>query len=83
MQAFLDWLAASPLASFLKVFLSTLAVAAVADWSDNGVIDFGNWQVWVIAACVAAVPLIINAANPQYPLYGRGKAVAAVEVVEK
>lgn len=80
MDKFLNWLAASPLASFLKVFVATLIVAAVADWQDNGIIDFSNWETWVLAAVIAAAPLIVNWLNPKFTLYGRGKAAVTVVV---
>lgn len=70
------WLAKSPIASFVKVFVAVVLGAAVADWASSGSIDFANAQTWIIAALVSALPPVINWLNPVYPLYGRGKAVS-------
>jgi len=67
---FLDWLAVSPLATAGKTFIAVVLSAAVADWATGGAISLANWEAWVIAACVSAVPLIVNALNPQDPRYG-------------
>lgn len=77
---FWTWLATSPLATFLKVFVAVYIGAAVSEWAATGAITLSDWQDWVIAALVAAIPVIINWLNPQYFLYGRGKADAVVEV---
>lgn len=83
MQKFLTWLASSPLATFAKVFVAVYIGAAVSEWAATGAITLTDYQDWIIAALVAAIPVVINWLNPQFPLYGRDKAVAAVEVVEK
>lgn len=72
MEKFLVWLAHSPIATFLKVFVAVIIGAAVADWSKTGAITLTDWQDWVIGALVAAVPVIINWLNPQSCSYGRG-----------
>ena len=77
---FWKWLAASPIATFVKVFIAVILGAAVADWSDAGDINFADWKVWVISALVAAIPVIVNWLNPQYGFYGRGRADAIIEV---
>lgn len=68
----LVWLARSPLGSVVKVFVAVVVGALVADWSKAGVIDFGNWQSWLIAGAVSALPLLVNWLNPADPRYGRG-----------
>lgn len=80
---FLEWLATSPLATFVKVFIAVLLTAAVADWANVGDITLADWKLWVIAALVSAIPVLVNWLNPVFPMYGRGKVVAAVEVVEQ
>jgi phosphoglycerol transferase MdoB-like AlkP superfamily enzyme len=72
MQKFLEWAAKSPLAHFLGVFLAVYIGAAVADWSMSGEISLADWQVWVVAALVAAAPILVNCLNPQNTLYGVG-----------
>ena len=71
-MSFLDWLAASPLASAIKVFVAIVLTMSVADWAGDGVIDFSNWQTWVIAGLGAAVPVIVNWLNPSDGRYGNG-----------
>lgn len=68
----LNWLATSPLASALKTFAAVLIAAVVADWVAGGVIDFANWQSWVIAGLASAVPVVVNWLNPADGRYGRG-----------
>lgn len=66
------WLASSPLASALKVFVAVVLGMAVTDFATSGSIDFGNWQAWVIAALVSAVPVVVNWLNPADARYGKG-----------
>lgn len=74
-----QWLAASPLGSFVKVFVAWILGAAVADWATSGSIDFGAWQTWVIGALVSAVPILINWLNPADGRYGRGSEAPPAE----
>jgi hypothetical protein len=62
---FLKWYATSKLASYVRVFLAIVAAQAVLDFNRLGVIDFQNWQTWVIAGLVALVPTASRVANPQ------------------
>jgi len=66
-----QWLGTSPLASFLKVFVSVLLTVAVAEWAEVGDIGFDNWQTWVIAGLVSAIPVLANWLNPNDPRYGK------------
>lgn len=66
-----EFLAASPLGTALKTFAAVALGAAVADWSGSGAISLGNWQTWVIAGAVSAVPVIVNWLNPEDYRYGR------------
>lgn len=72
MQAFQDWFAASPWASYLRSFVTIVISLAVADWVATGSIDFTNWQAWVIAALASVVPVALRAANPADTTFGRG-----------
>lgn len=65
MTEFLDWLARSPLASAAKV-----ASGAVLVWVLDNVTDLGLHPLAQVAL-IAAVPVLINAVNPQDPRYGR------------
>ena len=65
------WLATSPLASALRVFAATLLALAVAAWVESGSISLDAWQTWVIAACAAAVPVVLRALNPADSAFGR------------
>lgn len=68
-----DWLATSPLASALKVFVAIVLTAAVADFANVGSLTLANWQTWVIMGLGSAVPVIVNWLNPADTRYGRGK----------
>lgn len=72
MNAFTEWLAASPLASAAKVFVGTVLALAVADFATTGSLDLSRWQPWVVGALSAAVPVVVNWLNPADPRYGRG-----------
>ena len=67
-----SWLAASPIASFIRAFIATLLTLALADWTSAASVSFDNWKSWVIAALAASVPVIIRWINPQDAAYGRG-----------
>lgn len=71
MKSFESWFATSPLASALRVFAATVLALAVASWSESGVISLDAWQTPVIAACAAAVPVILRWLNPADGVYGR------------
>jgi len=64
------WLASTPLGSAAKTFLAVIVAAGVADFSTDGTINVANWQTWVIAGLVSAVPPIINWLNPSDGRYG-------------
>jgi len=67
---FLKWFAASPIASWLRVFVAIVLGAAVADWADLGGFDFSNWQVWLLAGAVSVLPMVIRWLNPQDGAFG-------------
>jgi hypothetical protein len=67
-MTFREWFAASPLASWLRVFSAVIISAAIADWSTKGTIDLGAWQTWVIAGLVTAMRYL----NPSDVEFGRG-----------
>ena len=65
MNDFLLWLARSPIASAAKV-----AAGAVLVWVLDNVTDLGLHPIAQVAI-VAAIPVLINAINPQDDRYGR------------
>lgn len=65
MEKFQNWFASSPIASFLRHFLAIVIASAVADFAQSGAFDVANYQQWVIAALVAAVPPFLRWLNPQ------------------
>ena len=67
-----EWLATSPLATALKTFVAVVLSAAVADFATGATISLANWQTWVIAGLVSAIPVIANWLNPSDSRYGRG-----------
>lgn len=72
MKTFQNWLAISPLASALRVFIAIVITLAVADWVATGSISFGSWQTWTIAAISAAIPPVLRWINPEDIEFGRG-----------
>jgi hypothetical protein len=78
---FESWFATSPLASALRVFAATVLALAVAAWVESGSISLAQWETWVIAACAAAVPVVLRALNPMDGVYGRnGEPVEYADV---
>jgi hypothetical protein len=73
MDEFLRWFATSPIASFLRVLLSTVITLAVADFVKLGAFDLSNWEAWLIAALAAAIPPLLRWLNPADTAYGIGK----------
>lgn len=70
-KKFEEWLANSVLGSALKVFLGLVIAAAVANWVEEGTINFDKWQTWVIGALAVATPIVINYINPKDSRYGK------------
>ena len=54
--------------------IAVVIAAAVADASSSGSISLGNWQTWLIAGAVSALPPVINYLNPADSRYGNGAA---------
>ena len=69
-----DWLASTALGSAFKTFIAVVIAAAVADASSSGSISLSNWQTWLIAGAVSALPPVINYLNPADSRYGNGAA---------
>ena len=82
MNAFGEWLAASPLGTALKTFVGVVLAAAVADFSSDGAISLANWQTWVVAGLVSAVPTVVNFLNPADSRYGFGSTSSDESIAE-
>jgi hypothetical protein len=67
---FLEWFAASPIASFFRVFIATVLTLAVAEFVQVGYFDLSKWESWLIAALAAAIPPILRWLNPADTAYG-------------
>jgi hypothetical protein len=73
MVAIKEWLAQSPYASWFQAFVAIVISMAIAHWTIDKVIDFDEWQVWVIAALVATLKPLVVAINPADPRWGKDK----------
>ena len=69
---FWTWLASSPIASWASAFATIVIAMAVAHWATDGIIDFHDWQAWVIAGLVATLQPLKVALNPADPRWGKG-----------
>ena len=67
-----NFLANTPLGTALKTFVAVLLSGVVGSWATDGAISCDKWQTWVIAACVSALPVIVNYLNPADGRYGNG-----------
>lgn len=70
----LNWLANSPVASWVKVAAS-FVLGALLVFLTNGNeltdVDLADVNVWVSGAIAAVLPLVINYLNPDDGRYGR------------
>jgi len=65
-------LMASPIGTFLKVFLSTVLTMWIA--MDNiFAVDVTALRAIISAGVVSAMPVVLNYLNPEYKNYGIGK----------
>jgi hypothetical protein len=74
MESFKNWLGTTPFASWFKVFVSAILSAWVVDLTGAAVVDFSNWETWVVTGLVAVLPVIVNWLNTADPRYGKGAA---------
>ena len=71
----LNWLANSPVASWVKVAASFVLGAFLVFLTEGNEVtdvDLSDVNVWVSGAIAAALPLVINFLNPSDTRYGRG-----------
>lgn len=64
MDNFYKWFAVSPVASFVRHFLSLVIASAIAEFANLGGFDFTNWRLWIITGLVAAAPPLLRWLNP-------------------
>lgn len=57
--------AESPLASYLRTFLSIVAFEAITEFVRLGHFDFSNLETWVIAGLVPFLAVLSRYKNPQ------------------
>lgn len=64
---------AGPIGSALRVLVGLVLGSYVASLSSGGALVPGlsDWQTWLGAAIVVALPLVIAALNPQDPRFGK------------
>lgn len=68
----MNWWTKSPVASWLRVFVSAMLVVVVADLAAEGSLSVvSKWESWVVAGLVATLPVIANWLNPKDVRYGR------------
>ena len=70
---FLKWFAASPIASWLRVFVAIVLGQIITEWTKTGTFTFSNWQQWLMAGVVALIPMVIRWLNPQDTAFGKVK----------
>lgn len=63
----------SPVGSWLRVFASGVLGAWLLDLTGAATIEWNNWQAWVIAGLVAALPVAIAWLNSADPRFGNGE----------
>lgn len=61
---------ASPIGSWLRVFVATVLTVLLADLTAGDNID---WQAYVIAGAVAVLPIVIAWLNPADPRFGKSE----------
>jgi hypothetical protein len=57
------------------VFAAVVLTLAVTQWTTNGAIDFGAWQLWLITGCASVLPTLTRWLNPADFEFGRGATV--------
>jgi hypothetical protein len=65
---------ASPLGSFLRVFVSVALGAWLLDLSGAISIDFSAWETYVVAGLASALPVAIAWLNPADVRFGNTEA---------
>ena len=80
-QKFQNFIANTPLGHAVSVFLGVYVATMAAQWANDGVISFDNWQSWFIAGFSAAAVVIANWLNPEQKQYGR-KGKQAEDLVD-
>lgn len=72
LEKFLKFLA-TPVGSWLRVFVLTVGTLWVADMRNVGYfhVDLSEWVPWVTAGIAAVLPVIVAWFNTQDPRFGR------------
>jgi hypothetical protein len=76
MKNFSKWVATSPIAGALKIFLGALLAIAFDS------IDSFNLSPFAALLITAVIPVAIDALNPHDPRFGRGKAPSLQDLLD-
>ena len=77
-SAFNKWLVTTPIGRLVRTFVLTALGLAVADWIQNGQLDFSHWTTWVIVPAGPLLGVAYDAASKNFPLFGVVAAEVAV-----
>jgi hypothetical protein len=72
------WLVATPTGRIVRTFLLTALGLALADWIENGQINFSHWTTWVIVPAGPLLGVAYDALSKNFPLFGVVAADVAV-----
>ena len=72
------WLVTTPIGRLVRTFVLTALGLAVADWIQNGQLDFSHWTTWVIVPAGPLLGVAYDAASKNFPLFGVVAAEIAV-----
>lgn len=72
MNAFAEWFARSPIASWLRTFVSIVLAMFIADGADVFAVDLTELRTWVAAGLASVLPLVVRWLNPADSAFGRG-----------
>jgi hypothetical protein len=69
---FQEWLATSPIASWLRTFLAIILTMFIADGANIFAVDSADLKLWVAAAFSASLPAVVRWLNPVDYAFGHG-----------
>jgi hypothetical protein len=69
---FQEWLATSPVASWLRTFAAIILTMFIADGADIFAVDASDLKLWLAAALSATLPTAVRYLNPADYAFGHG-----------
>jgi hypothetical protein len=69
---FQEWLATSPLASWLRTFAAIILTMFIADGADIFAVDAADLKLWLAGAFAATLPAAVRYLNPADYAFGHG-----------